>query len=113
MIRLGNCFDLLDPDNLQMLFGFHREFDLSQRQAGRKPVRNYNQAKYLDCAVFEFAYAAFETQDEPIDSCRAVFVPSNRRLWAGSGVYRDAHIQLCVRNPKCIPGTWLVKPVAD
>ncbi len=113
MIRLGNCFDLLNPDNLQMLSGFHREFDQSQRQAGRKPVRNYNQAKYLDCAVFEFAYAAFETQDEPIDSCRAVFVPSNRRLWAGSGVYRDAHIQLCVRNPKCILGTWLVKPVAD
>jgi hypothetical protein len=113
MIRLGNCFDLLDPENLQLLAGFHREFEHLEYQSGRQPRKNYNQAKYLDCAVFEFAYAALKRQRDPVDTCRAVFVASNQRLWSASGVYRHAHSQLCVRNPKCILGTWLVKPVQD
>ena len=51
--------------------------------------------------------------EDPVDRCRAVFVPSNERLWTRSGVYRHAHIQLCVRNPHCILGTWLVQPIED
>jgi hypothetical protein len=68
----------------------------------------------LNCEVFNFAYAALELQMESrqVDTCRAVFVPSTRtdRLWYGSGINAHAHIQLCVRNPECILGTWLVKP---
>jgi hypothetical protein len=113
MIRLGNCFDLLDPDNLEVLAGFGREYEYLQREMGHKPPKNFNKSKFLDCAVFQFAYAAFELQDEPVDSCRAVFVPTTKRLWTRSGVYRQAHIQLCLRNPECIVGTWLVKPLQD
>jgi hypothetical protein len=51
--------------------------------------------------------------DDPVDTCRAVFVPSSERLWARSGLYKNAHIQLCVRNPDCMLGTWLVKPLKD
>jgi hypothetical protein len=110
MIRLGNCFDLLDPDNLEVLSGFREDYVETEGQAGRRSMRNHNKSKYLDCAVFQFAYAAFEMQDAPIDTCRAVFVPSDERLWTRSGVHRHAHIQLCVRDPQCILGTWLVKP---
>jgi hypothetical protein len=113
MIRLGNCFDLLDPDNLDELAGFRREYERSERQAHRSPKENHNKSKYLDCAVFEFAYAVFEAEVDAVDTCRAVFVPSDERLWTRSGVHRHAHIQLCVRNPQCILGTWLVKPVED
>jgi len=113
MIRLGNCFDLLDPDNLGVLSGFCVEYEKLERKIGSSPKVNRNKSKYLDCAVFQFAYAAFDDRDDPVDSCRAVFVPSNQRLWSRSGVYRNAHIQLCVRNPDCILGTWLVKPLQD
>lgn len=113
MIRLGNCFDLLDPDNLEVLSGFHREFRMSEKELGATPKENHNKAKHLDCAVFQFAYAAFEGEEDPVDTCRAVFVPSNERLWLRSGVHRLAHIQLCVRNPDCILGTWLVKPLQE
>jgi hypothetical protein len=113
MIRLGNCFDLLDPDNLDVLTGFRREYARLEREAGRTPKENHNKSKYLDCAVFQFAYAAFEVGGDPVDTCRAVFVPSDERLWTRSGVHRHAHIQLCVRNADCILGTWLVKPLQD
>jgi hypothetical protein len=113
MIRLGNCFDLLDPDNLEILSRYRREYEELERRTGNAPKANYNKAKYLDCAVFQFAYASFEIVKDPVDTCRAVFVPSSERLWRRSGVYKNAHIQLCVRNADCILGTWLAKPSQD
>src|SRR5437667_9220125 len=35
MIRLGNCFDLLDPDNLQELAHLEHDFSESEQRAGR------------------------------------------------------------------------------
>jgi hypothetical protein len=113
MIRLGNCFDLLDPDNLDLLVGYRRDYERGERREGRMPKKNHNKSKYLDCAVFQFAYEALELVNTPVDTCRAVFVPSTERLWVRSGVYKDSHIQLCVRNPGCILGTWLVRPLTD
>jgi hypothetical protein len=34
MIRLGNCFDLLDPDNLEILARFRREYERREREEG-------------------------------------------------------------------------------
>lgn len=113
MIRLGNGFDLLDPDNLEVLTGFRREYEQLERETGRTPRANYNKSKFVDCAVFQFADAAFAVGEDPVDTCHAVFVPSNERLWTRSGVHRLAHIQWCVRNPDCILSTWLVKPLQD
>jgi hypothetical protein len=47
------------------------------------------------------------------DYHRTVIGYHGTRLWTRSGVYRHAHIQLCVRNPDCILGTWLVQPIED
>jgi hypothetical protein len=113
MIRLGDCFDLLDPDNLQELAGFEQDFVLSEQRAGRSVPRNRNKSKYYDCAVLQFAYSRLERQSNPVDTCRAVFVPSAQRLWLFSGLYRNAHIQLCIRNAACILGTWLVSPTEE
>jgi hypothetical protein len=55
MIRLWNCFDLLDPDNLEILAGFRHEYERRERQAGRAPRANYNKSKFLDCSVFQYA----------------------------------------------------------
>jgi hypothetical protein len=61
---------------------------------------------------FNFAYETLETQGRPLDTCRAVFVPTTKvdRIWKGSGINAHAHIQISVRNPQSILGTWLVKP---
>jgi hypothetical protein len=111
MIRLGNCFDLLDPDNVRVIGRIHEDYLAAEREAARMPASNVRSAKRLNCEVFEFAYAAFESREETVDSCRAIFVPSGpERLWEGSGINPRAHIQIVVRNPVCILGAWLAKP---
>ncbi|HVX86804.1 MAG TPA: hypothetical protein VH253_18625 [Phycisphaerae bacterium] len=116
MIRLGNCLDLVDPRNAAELVNRHRRLvDRIRKAGGRVPV-NVRSKKYLDCAVLEFAYATLESEwNEQIDSSRGVYVPtggqSQRRLWAGSWLCHNTHVQLCVRNTQNILGTWLVKRV--
>jgi hypothetical protein len=111
MIRLGNCFDLLDPENVKQLEAAYQKYRRVNVDSGRVPV-NVRSRKRLNCSVFEFAFAGFAAVDSAVDTCRSVFVPSVRSgsIWRGSGINPEAHIQVCVRNPKCILGTWLVKP---
>lgn len=116
MIRLGRCFDLLEPANAELLVSFYRQMTSDLRLAGTSVPKNFNAKKRLDCAVFEYAAAAFEMQQqEQLDSIRAVYVPTSgaKRLWSRSWLYREAHIQLCIRNPECILGTWLLRPVEE
>jgi hypothetical protein len=113
MIRLGFCFDLLDPYNVKYLEQIHDEYATIERDAGRKTLENANNHKYLDCAAFQFAYALIEEVDsQRVDSARAVYVPTGngKRVWKRSWISRDAHVQICVRDPRCILGTWLHYP---
>ncbi|MFO0969415.1 MAG: hypothetical protein U0793_27985 [Gemmataceae bacterium] len=114
MIRLGFCFDLLDPYNVKYLKTIHQEFVETQHALQRKVPQNANRFKYLDCAVFQYAYAAVEgVSGQPVHSARAVYVPTgeDRRVWTRSWISDNAHIQVCVRNPTCILGTWLYHPL--
>jgi hypothetical protein len=116
MIRLGYCFDLLDPENVKELGQIYQVYKRTEDEAGRTLPTNVMSKKYLNCAAFEFAYASLElTTDEGVDTCRAVFVPTIKadRIWPASGINAHAHIQICVRNMKCILGTWLVKPMEE
>ena len=112
MIRLGFCFDLLDPDNTHEIKACYREYLIFCERLGQEPRKNYQHRKYLDCAVFQLAYAAFKRDGIQVDSSRSVYVPTGprRRAWKSSSVSEDAHIQLCIRNDDCILGSWLAKP---
>ena len=116
MIRLGNCLDMLDPDNARLLKQFHDLMEVPLRLSA-----NWNTKKYRDCAVFEAYFTAIEDRSEPrIDTSRGVYVPTpggsgveggGYRLWKGSWLTFDAHIQVSVRSPSCILGTWPVRAV--
>jgi hypothetical protein len=119
MIRLGNCFDLLDPENVRDLSRFYGTYRRTLEESGARIPANVRSRKRLNCSVFEFAYASLEAEGQSIDTCRAVFLPAgdskrkvsdDKMLWAGCGINPTAHIQICVRKPNCILGTWLVKP---
>jgi hypothetical protein len=73
---------------------------------------NGNQHKNLDCAVFNNLYIEAEAGPKPIDSARAVYVPteSAKRIWERSWIYEEAHIQVNDRNPKNILAVWHVGP---
>jgi hypothetical protein len=115
MIRLGNCFDLLDPAHVKYLESVFQRYQLVEQAAGRQLLENANNHKYLDCAVFQYAYANLEAAGKKVDSSRAVYVPTgkDKRVWKRSWINRQAHIQICVRDPACILGTWLVKPARE
>lgn len=117
MIRLSNCFDLLDPDNVAALEVSYQQLENDCEANGIELPRNYRAKKRRDCAVFEYVYGVNHEANNPIDTCRAVFVPSmtaqKARPWASSGIFHGAHIQLCVRNVQCIQGVWLMKPEED
>jgi hypothetical protein len=92
-----------------------KEYRALEAAAGRPIPENANNHKYLDCAVFQYAYAVLEAAGNNVDSSRAVYVPTgkDKRIWTRSWITRQAHIQICVRNPSCILGTWLVKPIEE
>lgn len=115
MIRLGFCFDLLDPENVKDVGRYYQGYRRATGKHSGPTPTNVMSRKRLNCAVFNFAYTYLEEQGTPVDTCRAVFVPTTRadRLWNGSGLNAHAHVQICVRNPDCVLGTWLVKPIED
>ena len=114
MIRLGCCFDLLDPENVRYLLNLFDEYRQSMDLAGESLPENNRKYRKLDCAVFEYAYKLIQAKYErpSIDTSRGVYVPAggDRRVWDSSWISRNAHIQICVRNPSCILGTWLHDP---
>jgi len=112
LIRLGNCFDLLDPKNLEVLRETQSRLVKLLHDAGAEVPTNKRHHRYLDCAVFNFFYKEAEDAETPIDSARAVCVPiaSAKRIWKGSWIYDEAHIQICVRNSKNILAVWHVRP---
>jgi hypothetical protein len=120
MIRLGFCFDLLDPDNARDLKTFHADYVQARTAIGLEIPKNGHKKKFLDKQVFEYAYNAIEDDNEEkgrptmVDTCRGIYVrPGGRgRLWKTSWVEHDCFIQLLVRNPECILGSWLVEPIA-
>jgi len=114
MIRLGFCFDLLEPENVQCLQDTFADYREAMQSAAMALPTNTRKYRRLDCAVFEYVYKVIgESEHEAsIDTTRGVYVPAGgeRRVWEGSWVSRDAHIQLCVRNSASILGTWLHYP---
>ena len=114
MIRLGFCVDLTEPENVEYLGEVFAAYVRWMELANTPLPTNRHQYRKLDCAVFEYAYQMI-ADTEPngkVDTARGAYVPTGgtKRVWEGSWISRDTHIQLCVRNPANILGTWLHYP---
>jgi hypothetical protein len=112
IIRLGNCFDLLDPRNVPAVQGFHDKLLRLLVAAGAEIPVNVRQNRVLDCAVFNYIYRLSDESDTPIETAQGVFVPTGtaKRAWRGSWISEEAHVQICVRKPKNILAVWHVQP---
>ena len=80
------------------------------RQAGAEVPQNGRHHKNLDCAIFNYFYDQAAETGRPIDTTRAVYVPTegNKRVWKWSWIYEQAHVQICVRTPRNILAVWHV-----
>lgn len=111
MIDLGFCLNLLDATWLDLVAEGFNILEAASRRAGvplpaNKPVRPDGELliRELDCAVIRAVHETRRKKDlRPFDSVRAAF-------WEGSSLYEQSgsasknHIQICVRNPRCIKG---------
>ena len=92
MIRLGFCFDLLEPENVEFLLSIFEDYRQSKELAEEPLPENNRKYRKLDCAVFEYAYKVISAAPEhpSVDTSRGVYVPAggDRRVWAGSWVSR-------------------------
>jgi len=111
MIRLGNCLDLLDPENVRWLRKVYDDIIPKWQAAGIPIPQNVRDKRRLDCAMLNWVYTQSDSALTPIETCRGVFVltDKDKRVWRGSWIYEEAHIQICVRNLKNILALWHVR----
>lgn len=114
MIRLGFCVDLTEPENVEYLGKIYESYKESMELTGDPLPTNERHYRRLDRAVFDYAYEVIEASEPnlKVDTARGIYVPKDgtKRIWDGSWISRDTHIQLCVRNPSSLLGAWLHYP---
>jgi hypothetical protein len=111
ILELGNCLDLLDAQYFDVVRKAHTLLKETTATFGRPMPVNRPLGKNadtilrdLDCSVINLVHQ--DRRDEhlrPFDSVRAAFI-EGRPLYEGASFYDLNHIQICVRNPKCIKG---------
>jgi hypothetical protein len=106
IIDLGACLNLLDSRFIEMVRLAHQELVLLHRAAGTEPPRNTVGSdllkRNLDCAVLRMLHRIrADNGDPPFDTVRAAFI-EGQPLYKGAGFASKNHIQICVRNPRCI-----------
>jgi hypothetical protein len=125
-IDLGNCLDLMQRENLELLRWAHGAFVRAQTAAGleipvdkdiqdREPENKL--LRFLDCAVIRHLHSMIETQPRDgyaevgevipaFDTVRALFV-EGKAVYDGGGFYELTHSQIAVLNDACIKGVFL------
>jgi len=110
LVQLGRCFDLLDTAHTQDLASAFREYRSFAPQAGWMLPRNAGSTpdkklRRLDCSVLNYYLDELDADGVSFDTVRCGF-QEGERAFPGSGIYRESHIQISVRNPACILGVF-------
>ncbi len=114
VIDLGNCFDLLEQQNLEFLAWAYNEFEKSLIENGEELPQNTPftgndfdfKKRELDCAVIRYAHKLAKDEGMEFDSVRAAFW-EGKPLYKGASFKTENHIQLAILNPNCIKGIFL------
>lgn len=110
IIELGNCLDLIESGSLDILSKAYTTLKKAKDAAGEKmPVNNKNN-RALDCAVIEYLHNSNARENKSYDTVRCAF-PEGEQAYPDSFISSRLHIQLCVRNPACIKGFFLPRPL--
>jgi hypothetical protein len=111
-INLGQCFDLLDTANTRLLSALYPEFPRFTRESGESMPQNEPAPgkqdgdyvlRFLDCAMIKYALDKFAAQGKVYQTVRGIFV-EGEPAFLGAGIMLKSHIQVCVRDARCIVG---------
>ena len=122
VLDLGYCFDLLDSKNISLLKESFKLFKAESDRLDHKVPENVNHPKdkgkdrvlrYLDCAVIEYTHRFLkEKKEQPFDSVRSAFIEGDP-IYPNAGFHEKTHIQICIINPNCIKGFFLLRKSHD
>lgn len=115
-IHLGNCFDLLDVRNTELLKSLYPEF--VRICAEKKIPLPQNKSpggsgedlvlRFRDCAVVNWCLDQLKDTTD-YQTVRCVFSEGSA-AFDGSKILLKSHIQIAVRDPDCIVGFFKPKP---
>jgi hypothetical protein len=111
VIDLGNCLDLLNREDIELVREAHLLLVEEQERSGLAIPENKSLdgepdkiLRFLDRAVIQFLHEIFDQAGEAaFDSVRGLF-PEGEELYPGAGFRDRNHIQISVCNPKLILG---------
>lgn len=117
VIDLDRCLNLLDHEMIGLVKDAHQNLVESYEAVGRTPPVNRGGPdrlqRFLDCAVLEHFHTIREEAGLPsFDTVRGVFV-EGKPIYPTAGFHEKSHIQVCVRNARCIKGYFRVLPETD
>lgn len=107
VINPGRSLNLMDRTALEEVRGAYDSLTLALKGSSLAIPTNgkHLRTRKLDCAVFQFLHG-WRTQQKdcpPYDTVRGLFFEGND-LYPGAGIKEKDHIQICVRDPRCILG---------
>jgi hypothetical protein len=110
VIELGLCLDLTTSSGLDWVrIAYQSLVDVTHAAALDLPSSSRDELRRnLDCAVVRRLHTIIETQKLPaIDTLKGVFT-EGEPAYPGAGFREKTHIQIVVRNPRCIKGVFRV-----
>ena len=120
VIDLGNCLDLLDQKNLNLLKIAYDELVMSLKDQGKQLPENIGfekddfdfRKRELDCAVIRMLQQMAKADECKFDTVRAAFW-EGAPLYPGAGFHSKNHIQISVLNVNCIKGVFLPREMSN
>lgn len=113
IIELGNCLNLVEAESLSLLSDSYEGLSQLIREAGEPMPINKGNNRALDCSLIEFIHQSNREKGvQEFDSVRSAFSEGSE-TYPGSSFTSRLHIQVCIRNPDCIKGFFLPKPISD
>jgi len=104
IIRLGTCLDLTNITYSEMLAEAYSALAARQRRWRKTMPVNRGKLRNLDCAVINYAIKQFKDQTgTTIQTVRGAFLEGDP-IFPGSGIQRESHLQIAVRDVSCIVG---------
>ena len=108
VINFGHCLNLLDAGHISLVRRAYDDLKDALAANGRPMPRNTGgpdlRRRDLDCAVIRFLHEhRLDAQLQPFDTVRAAFF-EGQPLYENAGFAAKNHIQIAVRNHRCILG---------
>jgi len=110
VIELGLCLDLTTSSGVDWIrIAFESLVEVSKAANLKLPANSIDQLRRnLDCAVVQRLHTVLDDQGlAAVDTVKGVFV-EGQPAYPGAGFAGKTHIQIAVRNPKCIKGVFRV-----